>query len=232
MHLGKKILSHGSFWSALSTIYADLESTFRYIHPVSDHLHVYSLRYYELLLRTATEFESVCKTEIINNRLSRKNIKDLNIEDFFKLEEHFKSLPIEGPKKQLANWKVGYFFDPILYRQPLLPWKTTHILPWYRAYNEVKHNRQLNYKKANLENVLDAIASLFLILMNLDYAWTSSDWLGEKIWKSDGTVIYFDQSWPVCAKIKTEDLTGHTYPAEFRKQLAEQERQEPWRNEY
>lgn len=232
MHVGKKILSHGTFWSALSTIYSDLESTFRYIHPVADHLDVYSLRYYELLLRTATEFESVCKNEIIHNNISNKNIKDLNIEDFFKLEEHLKSLPVEGPKKQLANWKVGYFFDPVLYRQPLLPWNNSHILPWYRAYNEVKHNRQLNYKKANLENVLDAIASLFLILMNIDYSWTDSDWLGEKIWKSDGSVVYFDPNWPVCAKISSENLVGHPYREEFKKQLVEKENQEPWRNNY
>ncbi|STP39290.1 Uncharacterised protein [Enterococcus durans] len=34
---------------------------------------------------------------------------------------------------------------------------------WWREYNDVKHGRTLNYKKANLENVLYALASLYLL---------------------------------------------------------------------
>ena len=142
------------------------------MHPVEDNLPVYSLRYYELLLRASTEFESVCKNEIANRTLSNKSAKDLNIEDYFKLEEFFRknnpSKPGEAPVHQLAAWKVGFLFDPIIYRQPLIPWKTTHVLPWYQSYNKVKHNRQQEYQRASLENVLDAIGGLFIVLMILD----------------------------------------------------------------
>ncbi len=109
MHLGKKKISQGTFWSALSTIYSDLEDTFRYTHPTIEHLNVYSLRYYELLLRAATEFESLCKSEIIRYKLSKKNMKDLNIVDFFKLEDYLKKGSTEGPIRQLANWEVEFF---------------------------------------------------------------------------------------------------------------------------
>lgn len=34
---------------------------------------------------------------------------------------------------------------------------------WWREYNNVKHGRTLNYKKANLENVLYTLASLYLL---------------------------------------------------------------------
>ncbi len=119
-----------------------------------------------------------------------------------------------------------------MYRQPLKTWIKDHRLLWYQAYNEVKHNRQTDFMKANLANVLDAIASLFLVLMNLDYSWTSSEWQGEKIWKSDGSVIYFDPSWPVCAKIKYEKLIGQQLSQEYIKKLVEQENPEPWRKNY
>ena len=232
MHIGQKKISKGTFWSAFINLYSDLESTFRFIEPVNKHLSVYSLRYYELLLRAATEFESVCKNEIIKNHLSNKNREKLNIEDYFKLEEHFKRISNNGPIRQLANWKIGFHFDPILYRQPLSNWKSDYKLSWYKDYNEVKHNRQQFFEKANLENVLDAIGSLFIILMNLDYSWTSSEWKGEKLWKSDGNVIYFDPDWPVCAKINYADLTGNSINSELIKEMTEKESKEPWRRKY
>ncbi|MDP8584126.1 hypothetical protein [Enterococcus lactis] len=34
---------------------------------------------------------------------------------------------------------------------------------WWRRYNNVKHGRSMNYKEANLENVLNALASLYLL---------------------------------------------------------------------
>jgi hypothetical protein len=68
--------------------------------------------------------------------------------------------------------------------------------------------------------------------MNLDYSWTSSEWRGEKLWKSDGSVIYFDPDWPVCAKINYADLTGNSMSSEFIKEMSEKESEEPWRRKY
>ena len=36
---------------------------------------------------------------------------------------------------------------------------------WWKIYNSLKHNRIENYKKANLRNTLNALGSLFLLLM-------------------------------------------------------------------
>jgi hypothetical protein len=37
-------------------------------------------------------------------------------------------------------------------------------LPWYRAYNESKHDRHSNFKKANLGNLINAVAGLLVLL--------------------------------------------------------------------
>ena len=37
---------------------------------------------------------------------------------------------------------------------------------WWDAYNNVKHNRSENFKKANLENVLYSLAALYILEMN------------------------------------------------------------------
>jgi hypothetical protein len=128
MHYGQTKISMGTFWSAFMNLFSDLENTFRFFEPVTEHLSVYSLRYYELLLRAATEFESVCKNEILRNSLCSKKRERLNIEDYYKLEQHLKGLSKDTPVRQLANWKIGLHFDPILYRQPLSNWKFDHKL--------------------------------------------------------------------------------------------------------
>ena len=49
-----------------------------------------------------------------------------------------------------------------------VPWKTWENSDdspaWWRAYNDVKHDRSKNYYKATLENVLGAISGLLVIL--------------------------------------------------------------------
>lgn len=40
-------------------------------------------------------------------------------------------------------------------------------LPWWLAYNKVKHNRSTEFKKANLENLTNALAALYVIEMSL-----------------------------------------------------------------
>lgn len=35
---------------------------------------------------------------------------------------------------------------------------------WYRAYNQVKHNREDNLEKANLENCMNAVAGILVLL--------------------------------------------------------------------
>jgi hypothetical protein len=38
------------------------------------------------------------------------------------------------------------------------------LVTWYQAYNAVKHDRDVHFKKATLVNVLDAVAGLLVIL--------------------------------------------------------------------
>jgi len=51
---------------------------------------------------------------------------------------------------------------------PLQDWGAAHPqLDWYRAYNDVKHNRAGQFPKASFRNVRDAIAAIFAVLMVL-----------------------------------------------------------------
>lgn len=56
------------------------------------------------------------------------------------------------------------FWSPNKKIRPLAELATSHILTWYEEYNEVKHNRYLNFKYATLENLYNGVCSLIVIL--------------------------------------------------------------------
>lgn len=49
--------------------------------------------------------------------------------------------------------------------QPFINWSITppSSPDWWSPYNKVKHNRISNYKKANLKNVLNSLAALYIL---------------------------------------------------------------------
>ena len=51
--------------------------------------------------------------------------------------------------------------------KPFEIWSTNTKLPWWGAYNEVKHERLIGYKQANLKNVTNALAGLYILELYL-----------------------------------------------------------------
>jgi len=85
---------------------------------------------------------------------------NFNITDYFKinkaskLHEYKVILNIWHPQKKIL--------------QPFSTWNgLTYIpLPWYQAYNNVKHDRNINFKNASLKNLLESVAGLLVILFS------------------------------------------------------------------
>ena len=129
----------------------DFERLFEYVEPHSSNEKVFSHRIYELLLRTCTEVESCCKGILVaNGHVAR------NMNDYKKIEQ---ASHLSGYTVQYSNWLPMAYFA-----QPYASWATGAQLPWYEAYNDVKHNRSQNFHLANLKNLLDAISGLLCII--------------------------------------------------------------------
>jgi hypothetical protein len=144
-----------SFGNAYQLLVKDFLRILEFIAPCDDNLATYSHRLYELLLRTATEFENFCKYSLQERSLLPSG-RSPNINDYKQLESSWGIEQIE----------VGLlFWQPKKYIKPFDGWSTNAPpLAWYKAYNEVKHNRELKFSCASLENVTLAIAGLFLAL--------------------------------------------------------------------
>lgn len=123
----------------------DFNELLEYIEPANGNLKTYSVRTYELLLRCCTEFESLCKSAL-------KIDKDewANINTYRPLHVHLETIQVG-----FSRWQPAPIFI-----HPFVDWSP----PWYRDYNDVKHNRVGNFEKASLENVRNSIAGVFALM--------------------------------------------------------------------
>ena len=144
-----------SYLTTAHLIIRDLYELFNYVQPHDNNLNVFSHRIYELLLRTATEFEANCKAILMANGYAGHG--NLTIKDYFKI----------APVAKLSDYTVTFGrWESTRDFQPFATWNgaTFASMSWYQDYNSVKHNRHLNFSLANLENLMKAIAGVLCLL--------------------------------------------------------------------
>ena len=145
--------------SAFRLLVRDYELLLDYVEPDPANSLVFSHRTYELLLRACTEFEALAKGAAIDHRLISEKSKS-NIPSLSAL---LKILNLDSVEVLFLRWT-----PKPLSCAPLLGWgNTPHALNWYRAYNDVKHNRSGRFSEASLKNVTEALAACFALLLGL-----------------------------------------------------------------
>lgn len=144
-----------SYLTTAHLIIRDLYELFNYVQPHDDNLNVYSHRIYELLLRTATEFEANCKAILKDNGYTVHG--NMTITDYYRIAAVAK---LSDYVVTFGRWESNHDF------KPFASWNGATYAPltWYQGYNNVKHDRNLNFSYANLTNLMDAIAGLLCIL--------------------------------------------------------------------
>lgn len=152
-----------SFNSAYSTITRDLVTLCEYIDPCVSNKSTYSHRTYELFLRTCTELENLWKY-VLRNKKHPGPEKDWNIFQYREIENKY-GVGLSNKEVTFVYWKP----DPYqCYVKPFDGWHTAQSpqspLSWYKAYNEVKHDREMNFSKASLENLILSISALHVNL--------------------------------------------------------------------
>ena len=70
---------------------------------------------------------------------------------------------IKSQKINIVNTDIQ--LNPYLAWENFDPEKPSNHLTWWKAYNEVKHNRSGCLTKATLENLLNALSALYLVEM-------------------------------------------------------------------
>ncbi|WP_172746599.1 hypothetical protein [Neorhizobium sp. T25_13] len=158
---------------AFEVIQKDVINLFDYIEPDEVNKDTYSFRIHELMLRVCTEIEANFKAILRENKYQKT--KRLDISDYRKIEKsHFLSeYQVKAPVWRGDN-KIFHPFND---------WLKDGKPTWYQAYNSAKHDRHSEFRKANFDNLLNAVAGLLVVLSSqfLDGVFSSTTSLSTSI---------------------------------------------------
>jgi hypothetical protein len=175
------------YWPVYKNLEHEVLEIAYHIHFDDTQTDVYSVKISELLLRCAIEIEAIAKELYEENggymHLQNDDGHDRDLffdTDFLKFLDQKWSLA----KKQIDVSGINFYFTK-LENQRLTPLKNAEKhgkCDWKCAYQAVKHNRSKEIKKANVKNLIRAMAALYLL--NIYYKDESFEFgIGSNIFK-------------------------------------------------
>ncbi len=158
----KNSLLHWNYFLALES---DVERLSRFVEFTCNNFGAYSIEIAHLFLAAASEVDVIAKRLCprMDGSTKAENIKqyrDVLRRTLPKMETSLVTIPRYG-----------------LELQPWGKWADNKTPDWWQAHNDIKHHRDKHFALANLKNVLDAMAGLFLL--NLYYYRSITD--GQRI---------------------------------------------------
>ncbi len=127
------------------------------VEPADVNLKTYSLRSADLLIRTCIEVEANLTAVLRANKYTKQGRLNM-ADDYVKVEQsHF----LSQYEVQFPYWEGSQRT-----RKPFEPWAagSYQALPWYQAYNQVKHDRSEGLPLATFRHLTDAWCGLGAIL--------------------------------------------------------------------
>ncbi len=127
------------------------------------HLSVYSIKMADLLIRIGSECENIAKSVAKTRDFQSSNGKQIEDLNFPGLGDLLCSHISFNTKEVDIIW----YYNDLSCKSivPFSTWNTTGSLnpKWFKAYNEVKHDRDVTFHQANFENILNGLAALFIL---------------------------------------------------------------------
>jgi len=140
------------YWQYFVALEADLAATARFVEPAQANMSTYSIEFARILLGAGSEIDVLCKVLCQEHHLS---VSPVNIHGYRSAIvarfPRFTKLEIQVPRYGLV-------------RLPWQAWEQGTNPTWWRAYNQVKHERHNHFANANLGNALDAVSGLFVLV--------------------------------------------------------------------
>ncbi|ABD87715.1 hypothetical protein [Rhodopseudomonas palustris] len=138
----------------LFALVEQIEKVFRVVHPDPfQTMNVFGHEIRNLLMLAAMEVETSWRAILTANGSTGNSTNDyVKLLEPMKLDEYELSLqfyPWVGPIRPFAGWRTSH---------------PTKSLPWYHAYNQVKHDRETHFSSATLRNALEALCGCFVMM--------------------------------------------------------------------
>lgn len=141
-----------NYWRYYLVLEKQFSDLTRYVELSLDNFSTYSIEFVHQIQSICSEIDVMMKVMSGYNSTERKCIADY-------------AAQILPNYPDIINWEVKV--RDISFK-PYDGWSASAAassLSWWEAYNDVKHGRDGNYKKASLENTLKSLMGLYLIEM-------------------------------------------------------------------
>ena len=176
-----------SYVRAFLLILEDLKKLFEYIEPSTESFNTFSFRIHELFMRTCIEVEANFKAILIENDFEpdtdRFDNPIYNIRVYKKV----------NASHHLSDYEVGlpqWATPELIVFKPFEAWgNDNQSLDWYQAYNKSKHDRQDNFRYANLNNLLQAVSGLLCLIHS---QFKGEDFSPSDVGRSAGGYDFYD----------------------------------------
>lgn len=141
------------FWNYYSMLEDNVVNLSRYIDIRQSNLKTSSNEIISQLLNVGSEIDVICKEICSLGENDRKEMKTYS-KWFIANVDNIDSIKISVR-------------DTDLILQPFEYWKKnkSEVLPWWKAYNDVKHDRGNNFEQGNLKNLINALGALYFLEM-------------------------------------------------------------------
>lgn len=154
-------------WDYFLVLESDLVEIFKFVEPSEDNYAAYGVQITKLYLSVSSEIDSVLKelAAFEDPKCAAATKKSPTMDDYRRmahtnLQEELDLVGVMFLGSDIAcepwnDWWEGEEGN----RAP-----SSHKHPtWWSDHNKVKHNRACNYDKANLKNLVEAFAGLFIV---------------------------------------------------------------------
>lgn len=140
----------------LSTLINSTTNIFRTVFPCVDNQNAFGFDIRNILILSCTEFETQIFGILKSNNMAKKHPKTcdyVKLKNVLKLHEYeirfnlYPDLPIFSPFK---NWDSQ---------------SPTKSIEWYDNYNKVKHDRDTNFHKGRLVDLINSISACYIMIV-------------------------------------------------------------------
>jgi hypothetical protein len=140
------------YWRHFLTLEADFAATARYVDFSRQNFAAFSIEYVKLMLAIGSEDDVLRK--IICEKIDNAE-KWENIDDYRNCIAAHSDIAEE--EVLIRRYSLAF--------KPWETWSHGQNPPWWRSYNNVKHQRDTQFHAANLENCANAISGLFVVVL-------------------------------------------------------------------
>ena len=138
-------------WNYYLAIESDFEKISRYIEFAEANNSAFSIELARIIMASSQEVDGIMKKlcHLLDNTLLAENIN------------HYRA----NIKANLINLTAEHVYIPRfgMSSQPWLNWNQSEQNPdWWRANNNIKHDRTLHLEDANLKNAFNAVGALLI----------------------------------------------------------------------